>query len=109
MPAAGLLLCSFPLHPAGKPGVGRASHLQSIAVPMLFLSGTRDALADRSLLEPLVAGLPRAALHFLETADHGCRVQRRGRTGEESVFDEMARVARAFVAAAPGPAIASRG
>jgi predicted alpha/beta-hydrolase family hydrolase len=109
LPAAGLVLCSFPLHPAGKPGVGRASHLQKIVVPMLFLSGTRDALAERSLLEPVVAALPRATLHFLDTADHGYRVQRRSRASEESVFDEMARVTRTFVTAADGAEIASHG
>lgn len=97
--AAGLVLCSFPLHAAGKPDTKRAGHLASIDLPMLFLSGTRDALAERSLLEPAVAQLPRAKLHWLATADHGYRVQRRQRASEESVFDEMGRVARAFVAA----------
>lgn len=97
--AAGLVLCSFPLHAAGKPDTKRAGHLASIDLPMLFLSGTRDALAERSLLKPAVAQLPRAKLHWLATADHGYRVQRRQRASEESVFDEMGRVARAFVAA----------
>jgi predicted alpha/beta-hydrolase family hydrolase len=100
LPAAGLLLCAFPLHPAGKPDTKRARHLGAMDLPMLFLSGTRDALAERALLEPLVAALPRAELHWLATADHGYRVQRRGRESEESVFDEMGRAARAFVAAA---------
>jgi hypothetical protein len=94
---AGLIFCSFPLHPAGKPGTERARHLIQIAAPMLFLSGTRDALAERRLLEPLVAGLERAELRWLETADHGYRVLKRARSGDEPVFVEMARVARDFI------------
>ncbi|NJN52063.1 MAG: alpha/beta hydrolase, partial [Gammaproteobacteria bacterium] len=69
---------SFPLHPAGKPGTDRAAHLPSIATPMLFLSGTRDELASADLLAGVVKGLgERATLHWLETADHGYRVQKR--------------------------------
>lgn len=109
LPAAGCVLCSFPLHAAGRPDTQRARHLAAIEVPMLFLSGTRDALAKPALLEPLVAGLPSAQLHWLATADHGYRVQRGARASEESVFDEIGRVARAFVAATAGGAIASRG
>jgi predicted alpha/beta-hydrolase family hydrolase len=97
VPAAGLIFCSFPLHMPGKPDTKRAQHLQAIRQPMLFLSGTRDDLAERRLLEPLVAGLPNATLHWLETADHGYRVLKRTRTRADSVFDEMAGVARAFI------------
>src|SRR5690606_20478195 len=94
---AGLVLYSFPLHPAGKPGTDRAAHLGRIDLPMLFVSGTRDALAERSLLEPLGAGLARAELHLLETADHGYRVRKRERTSDEDVFDELARTTRDFI------------
>jgi predicted alpha/beta-hydrolase family hydrolase len=97
LPAAGLVFCSFPLHMPGKPAITRAAHLAAITKPMLFLSGTRDELAERALLEPLVRSLPNAKLHWLETADHGYRVLKRTRASTESVFDEMARVARAFV------------
>ena len=55
LPAAGLIFCSFPLHMPGKPDTKRAQHLAAIRKPMLFLSGTRDELAERALLEPLVA------------------------------------------------------
>jgi hypothetical protein len=95
----GLIFCSFPLHNPGKPAVARAAHLAAIHKPMLFLSGTRDDLADAALLRGVVAGLPRAELHWLDTADHGYRVLKRSRASAEDVFDEMARVARAFVAA----------
>ena len=68
---------------------------------MLFLSGTRDALAERELLERVVRDLPTAKLHWLETADHGYHVQNRTRGSEEDVFDELARVARSFIKAHP--------
>lgn len=99
----GLIFCSFPLHPPGKPGTGRAAHLRGIALPMLFLSGTRDALAECGLLESLVAGLSMAELHWLDTADHGYKVLKRSRKTEESVFDELARVARSFIDRAGTP------
>jgi predicted alpha/beta-hydrolase family hydrolase len=97
LPAVGLIFCSFPLHMPRKPDTKRARHLPSIGKPMLFLSGTRDELAERALLEPLVASLPRAQLHWLDTADHGYRVLKRSRASAESVFDEMGRVARSFI------------
>jgi len=95
--AAGLIFCSFPLHMPRKPDTKRAQHLASIRKPMLFLSGTRDELAERALLEPLVHSLPNATLHWLDTADHGYRVLKRTRTRTDSVFDEMAEAAREFV------------
>jgi predicted alpha/beta-hydrolase family hydrolase len=94
----GLVFCSFPLHAAGKPGTERARHLGAIHLPMLFLSGTRDALATPPLLQPLVRSLPAAKLHWIESADHGYRVPKRVRPDGSSVFDEMARETRAFVA-----------
>ena len=97
LPAAGLIFCSFPLHLPGKPDTKRAQHLAAIRQPMLFLSGTRDELAKRELLEPLVASLPTATLHWLDTADHGYRVLKRQRTRTDSVFDEMAEAARGFI------------
>lgn len=95
---AGLIFCSFPLHPPGKAGIARAAHLPSLRQPMLFLSGTRDEFAERELLEQVVSELPKAKLHWLETADHGYRVLKRTRASSEDVFDEMARVAREFIA-----------
>lgn len=93
----GLIFCSFPLHAAGKPATGRAAHLAAIRLPMLFLSGTRDALAERALLESVVSELATAELHWLDTADHGYRVLKRLRGNAEGVFDEMALVARGFI------------
>ena len=113
VPAAGLILAAFPLHAAGKPGVARAAHLDRVRQPMLFLSGTRDALARRDLLELVVATLPRAELHWLETADHSYRTLRRSRASSESVFGEIARVTRGFIdrvtlSARPAPPAVTR-
>jgi uncharacterized protein len=71
----GLVFFAFPLHPAGKPAVARAIHLSEIDVPMLFLQGTRDALAELDLLRPVVAGLgARATLVLAPDADHAFHV-----------------------------------
>lgn len=93
----GLIYCSFPLHPAGRPDVKRTAHLPSLLKPMLFLSGTRDELAAPELLTQVVSKLPTAQLHWLDTADHGYHVLKRTRTSSEDVFAEMARVARDFI------------
>ena len=91
----GLVFFSFPLHQPGKPETKRAEHLSSVTVPMLFLSGTRDELADLELLKPVCKKLgKRATLHLLDTADHGFRVLKRSRKSAEDVFVEMARVVR---------------
>jgi len=71
----GLAFLGFPLHPAGKPGIERAEYLAHVGIPMLFVSGDRDALADVDLLKPVVAGLgDRATLHLVAGADHSFRV-----------------------------------
>jgi uncharacterized protein len=78
----GLVFVGFPLHPAGKPGSERADHLFDVHVPMLFLSGTRDDLAELSLLQPVVTRLgARATLRLYDDADHSFHVPARsGRT-----------------------------
>jgi predicted alpha/beta-hydrolase family hydrolase len=94
----GLVFCSFPLHPAGKPATTRADHLDSIELPMLFLSGTRDALAEPELLDGVMARLgARAERVWLDTADHGYKVQKRSRARSDSVFEELADSAARFV------------
>ncbi len=90
----GLVFLSFPLHPAGRPDVSRAAHLARITVPMLFVQGTRDALADATLLQGVLADLPAATLHTIADGDHGFAVPRRtGRTEP----DVRAEVVRAIV------------
>jgi uncharacterized protein len=89
----GIVFFSFPLHSPGEPDTKRAEHLSAVTVPMLFLSGTRDELADLSLLQPVCKKLgKRATLHLLDTADHGFKVLKKSRKSEEDVFVEMARV-----------------
>ena len=94
---AGLVFVGFPLHPAGRPGVSRAEHLTRVDVPMLFLQGTRDTLADLTLLEPVVAQLAdRATLHVVEHADHGFHVLKRSGRSDDEVLDELAAVVAAW-------------
>jgi uncharacterized protein len=89
----GLVFFAFPLHQPGKPDTKRADHLGKVTVPMLFLSGTRDELAELDLLRPVCTQLgDRATLHLLDTADHGFRILKRSRESEEDVYVEMARV-----------------
>ena len=91
----GLVFLGFPLHPAGKPGIERADHLEQIGIPMLFVSGSRDALADMDLLKPLVAGLgEQATLHVVEGGDHGLKVLvSSGRTNDEAQAEALDAVA----------------
>ena len=71
----GLVFFGFPLHPAGAPSAERATHLADVKVPMLFLQGTRDALADIGLLKPVVKRLgKRATLHLVADGDHSFHV-----------------------------------
>ena len=79
----GLAFLGFPLHPAGKPGDSRAKHLADVRIPMLFVQGTRDALAERGLLEALMVRLgAHASLSLIEDADHSFHVP--ARTGKDS-------------------------
>jgi predicted alpha/beta-hydrolase family hydrolase len=95
----GLVFFAFPLHQPGKPDTKRADHLSDVTVPMLFLSGTRDALAGMDLLRPVCKKLgKRATLHALDTADHGFRTLKRSRQSQEDVFVEMAPVVSEWTA-----------
>jgi predicted alpha/beta-hydrolase family hydrolase len=86
----GLVFLSFPLHPAGKPSADRAKHLADVRIPMLFLQGTRDALAELNLLEPVVKGLgPLASLHLVREADHSFHVLARSGRNDREVLDEV--------------------
>jgi len=86
----GLAFLGFPLHPAGKPSDDRARHLLEVKVPMLFLQGTRDALADVGLLRPMVAGLgKRATLHLVDDADHSFHVPARTGRKDPEIRREM--------------------
>jgi hypothetical protein len=91
----GLAFLGFPLHPAGKPGIERAEHLGKVQIPMLFVSGDHDALAELDLLRPVIHGLgPRAALHLVLHADHSLKVPAKsGRTPAEAEAEALDAIA----------------
>ena len=96
----GLVFFAYPLHPAGKPGVERAEHLRDVQVPMLFLQGSRDPLAELALLEKTVKGLkPRATLTLAEDADHSFHVPARTGRKDADVLDEILDTARDWMLA----------
>jgi uncharacterized protein len=88
----GVVFFGFPLHPPGQPSTKRAEHLARVKLPMLFLQGTRDKLADLSLLRPICAKLgSRATLHIIETADHSFHVLKSSGKTDADVMRELAR------------------
>lgn len=119
---SGLVFLGFPLHPAGRPGTDRAEHLHGVDLPMLFVQGTRDALADLDLLwgviDELGQGSPRdgrvqrdhggdrdepdrptagIAVHVVEGADHSFKVLKRSGRTDDEVLDEIGDAVREFV------------
>jgi hypothetical protein len=95
----GLVFFAFPIHPAGKPATDRADHLAAIKLPMLFLQGTTDALAETGLLKPVVAGLgKRAKLHLVDKADHSFHVPAKSGRRDPDVLNEILDVTAAWMA-----------
>jgi predicted alpha/beta-hydrolase family hydrolase len=93
----GLVFFGFPLHPPKQPGTKRAEHLAKVTVPMLFLQGTRDALADLQLLRPVCAKLGAlATLHIIEKADHSFHVLKSSGRSDEEVLRELAETAASW-------------
>jgi uncharacterized protein len=93
----GLVFLGFPLHPPNRPGTERADHLAKVTTPMLFLQGTRDALADLKLLRPVCAKLgSRAALHIIDKADHSFHVLKSSGTNDAEVLRELAETAASW-------------
>ncbi len=106
LPALGLLLLGYPLHPAGRPESLRVEHFPRLSVPVLFLSGDRDALAGKAELEKWAGTIPGpVTFHWLAGADHGYRVPKSlGGPGEAAVMAEVARRSTEWVASlAPRP------
>jgi len=86
----GLVFLGFPLHPAGKPSTDRAAHLAEVRLPMLFLQGTRDTLAELDLLMPIVEGLGRRAkLVVVEDGDHSFHVRKASGRDDRAVIGEL--------------------
>src|SRR5882724_10314961 len=87
----GLVFFGFPLHPPNQPGTKRADHLAKVAIPMLFLQGTRDTFADLQLLRPVCTKLgSRATLHIIETADHSFHMLKKSGRSDPEVLRELA-------------------
>ena len=96
--ARGIVFFGFPLHAAGRPpSVERAAHLAEVPQPMLFLQGTRDALADLALMRDVCGELPRATLHVVDDADHGFHVPKRSGRDDAAVLVELADVSAAWI------------
>ena len=88
----GIVFLGFPLHPRGAPATARAQHLHGVALPLLFLQGTRDELAELGLMRALAAELgPRATLHELEGADHSFAVRKSAGRSAAEIHAELAR------------------
>jgi predicted alpha/beta-hydrolase family hydrolase len=85
----GLIFLGFPLHPANRPSTDRAEHLFAIKIPLLFLQGTRDALAEPRLLKPLTKRLKTATLKLYQHADHSFHVPARSGTTDDEVRGQM--------------------
>jgi predicted alpha/beta-hydrolase family hydrolase len=80
----------FPLHAAGRPGAERGEHLTAVNVPMLFLQGSRDTLADLKLLKPLCSRLgKRAELYVIDGGDHSFHVLKSAKRSDDEVLDEL--------------------
>jgi predicted alpha/beta-hydrolase family hydrolase len=92
VPVAGLVYYGYPLLPPGKTQPRPTDHLDAVGAPMLFVTGTRDALAPRGLLEPVVHRLRWASLHFVPEADHSFRLPKRAGTSEAETLDGLAAV-----------------
>jgi predicted alpha/beta-hydrolase family hydrolase len=105
----GLAFLGFPLHPADKPSVTRAEHLSDIKIPMLFLQGTRDTLAELSLLEPVVKSLGAlASLHVVQAADHSFHVLARSGRNDREVMSEVLDALAAWIGGLANPVIPGR-
>jgi uncharacterized protein len=101
----GLVFLGFPLHPAKRPSRERAEHLSEVNVPMLFVQGTRDELANLSNLRAVCSRLgERATLHLIEDADHAFHVRARSGRTDQEVIREIASVVAAWTRALVGTA-----
>ena len=94
----GIVFFGFPLHPPNRPGTKRAEHLAKVSVPMLFLQGTRDTLADLTLLRPVCAKLGSSAtLHIIPEADHSFHVLKKSGKTDAEVMTELAQTTAGWV------------
>jgi hypothetical protein len=96
----GLIYFGFPLHAAGRPGIERGQHLAHVQIPMLFLQGSRDALAELKLLKSLCAKLgKRSELFIVEGGDHSFHMLKSSKKSDEQVLDEVVSKAALWIGA----------
>lgn len=96
----GFVFLGFPLHPPKRPGTSRGDHLDRVTIPMLFLQGTRDDLADLELIRQVTGRVgARATLHVVDGANHAFEVLKRSGRSNDMVLDELAGTTAAWVAA----------
>ncbi len=104
----GLVFVGFPLHPSGKPSIDRAAHLSAVQLPMLFLQGTRDLLADIDLVRSVTSALgARATLEVIADADHAFHVPARSGRRDADVIDELSKAIARWIRAQAGDAPAN--
>lgn len=93
----GIVFFGFPLHPPKQPGTKRGEHLAKVEAPMLFLQGTRDTLADLTLIRSVCAKLgSRATLHIIDTADHSFHVLKSSGKRDPEILRELAQTTSAW-------------
>jgi predicted alpha/beta-hydrolase family hydrolase len=100
----GIVFFGFPLHPAGSPSSERGAHLSRVTLPMLFLQGTRDRLAELERLRPLLAAIPRATLSVFEGADHSFHLPKSAGRTDDDLLSEMARTVADWTSSLRQPA-----
>jgi len=100
--ADGLLLLAYPLHPAGQPEKLRDAHLKTITMPVLALSGTRDALCTRALMERALETVTAPwQMRWIEGADHGFHVLKSSGRSDDDVMQEIAQLSSEWVTELP--------
>ena len=93
----GLVFFGFPLHAAGRPGSERGQHLAEIELPMLFLQGSRDTLAEMKLLKPLCAKVKHAELFVVEGGDHSFHMLKSAKRSDEEALDQAVKKAATWM------------
>lgn len=101
-----LVFLGYPLHPAGKPSTERARHLDAVHVPMLFVQGTRDALAEPGLLSAVIDRLPSASLSLVPDADHAFHVPARSGRSRAEVLEQVCEVVASWIRGVVDPGTA---
>ena len=97
----GIVFFGFPLHPAGSPASARGAHLSCVTVPMLFLQGTRDKLAELDLLRPILAEIPHTTLKVFEGADHSFHLLKSASRSDQELLEEIARTVADWAGSLP--------